>query len=147
MANPRVILNSLNTVRGIPVSHILSDFCAVRRESAAIGSRNFATVDSWPSPTQRCPPGGELAYLVRTSSQALAVIVLPLVFLALAAVGPWDLARALRTSSTVLIVTLAAIGYLGVRRARIVLRQKIVLMLVLVALGILVVLLELLAHG
>jgi hypothetical protein len=93
------------------------------------------------------PDRDELRYLISTCVQALGVIVLPLVFLGLAGLGSWELHRALRAASTVLIVTLAAIGYLGVRRARIPRRHKFVLLLVLVALGLLVVLLELLAHG
>jgi hypothetical protein len=93
------------------------------------------------------PDRDELRYLATTCLQALTVIVLPLAFLGLAGIGSWELHRSLRAGSTVLIVTLAAIGYLGVRRARIAPWQKFLLLLVLVALGLLVVVLELLAHG
>jgi hypothetical protein len=93
------------------------------------------------------PDADELFFLIRTCLQALGVIVLPLIFLGLAALGRWELHGALRASSIVLIVTLAAIGYLGVRRTSIPFWQKLLLLALLVALGVAVVLLELLAHG
>jgi hypothetical protein len=69
------------------------------------------------------------------------------VSLALAGAGIWPLDRALRTARTVLVVTLAAIGFLAVRRVRLAAWRKIVLLLILAALGAAVILLETLAHG
>jgi hypothetical protein len=93
------------------------------------------------------PARDELRHLIRTATGALATVVLPLVSLALAGAGIWPLDRALRTARTVLVVTLAAIGFLAVRRVRLAAWRKIVLLLILAALGAAVILLETLAHG
>jgi hypothetical protein len=92
------------------------------------------------------PSRGELVHMLRVVVGALAVLVLPLVFLGVAALGWWTLGGALLASSIALVVTLVAVGYLAVRRLQLPLLQRLVVLLAEFALGLLVVALELLAH-
>lgn len=92
------------------------------------------------------PSRGELAHMLRVVVGALGVLVLPLVFLGVAALGRWTLDGALQASSIALVVTLAAVGYLAVRRLRLPIVQRLVVLLAEFALGLLVIALELLAH-
>lgn len=92
------------------------------------------------------PDRAELAHMVSVSTRALEVIVLPLIFVALSAVGFWDVPRALRASTIALIVSLIAIGYLAARRVPLRLGQRLIVLFAEFTLGIAVVLLEVLAH-
>lgn len=92
------------------------------------------------------PSRGELAHMIRVSSGSLGVLVLPLVFIGLAAIGRWELARALRAGAIALSVTLAVMGYLAARRVQLPTRYRIVVLFAEFALGIVVIALELLAH-
>ena len=93
------------------------------------------------------PDRAELAHMISVSTRALAVIVLPMIFVGLAGFGVWEVAAALRASTIALIVSLVGIGYLAVRRVRLPLGQRLIVLFAEFALGIAVVLLELLAHG
>jgi hypothetical protein len=93
------------------------------------------------------PDRAELAHMISVSTQALAVIVLPMIFVGLAGVGVWEVATALRASTIALIVSLVGIGYLAVRRVRLPLGQRLIVLFAEFVLGIAVVLLEPLAHG
>lgn len=93
------------------------------------------------------PTRREFRHLLAVTADGAAAIVLPLIFMALAAIDAWPVEQALRASTVALIATLVAVGYLAVRRARIPARQKLVVLLAEAALGALVVGLELLAHG
>jgi hypothetical protein len=92
------------------------------------------------------PSGGELAHLLRVVVGALGVLVLPLLFLGVAALDGWTLDRALQASSIALVVTLVAVGYLAARRLRLPLVQRLVVLRAEFVLGLLVIALELLAH-
>lgn len=93
------------------------------------------------------PDRAELSHMASVSTRALGVVALPLAFLALAAIGQWEVTAALRASTIALIVSLVAIGYLAVRRVRLPLHQRLIVLFAEFGLGIVVVLLELLAHG
>lgn len=92
------------------------------------------------------PTRAELAHMVHVVVGALGVLVLPVVFIGVAAVGRWSLDAALRAAAIALVVTLVAVGYLAVRRLRLPLVQRLLVLLAEFALGLLVVALELLAH-
>ena len=92
------------------------------------------------------PNRAELAHMVSVSTRALGVVVLPLVFVGLAAAGVWDVPLALRASTIVLIVSLIAIGYLAAHRVRLRLSQRLIVLFAEFVLGVAVVLLEVLAH-
>lgn len=93
------------------------------------------------------PTASQLRHMVGVSSSALAVIVVPLILLGLAGLDVMEVERALRISSTVLVVTLGIVGWLAVRRVKLAGWLKLVLLAAEVLLGFAVIGLELLAHG
>ncbi|BDI24046.1 hypothetical protein [Herbiconiux sp. L3-i23] len=93
------------------------------------------------------PSAGEVRHMLQVAFGALGAAVLPLIFMALAGFDIWTVDGALRASSIALITTLGVGGFLAVRRVRIPGWQKLLVLGVEVALGVLVVALELLAHG
>lgn len=93
------------------------------------------------------PTRAELRWMARVSFGTLGALIVPFVFVALAVVGRWPVASALRAAAAALVAALVVIGYLAVRRARLPLRQKAVVLLAEFALGVCVVALEWLAHG
>jgi hypothetical protein len=92
------------------------------------------------------PSRGELRHMLRVVAGALGVLVVPMILMALAALGGLPLEAALRGSSIALVVTLVAVGFLAVRRLRLPPGQRIVVLLGEFALGVGVVALELLVH-
>lgn len=95
----------------------------------------------------KTPTRPELSQMARTSFGAFAAIVLPLIFIGLAAVGRWPIETSLRASTTALIAALVLIGYLAVRRVEMARWKKLLALGAEFALGLAVVALELLAHG
>jgi hypothetical protein len=93
------------------------------------------------------PDRSQLRHMLGVSLGALSAIVLPLVLVGLAAVGVWSLDAGLFAAVIVLLATLAAVGFLAVRRARIPTWQKLVVLLAEAGLGLAVIALEVLAHG
>ncbi|WP_116952897.1 hypothetical protein [Jiangella endophytica] len=93
------------------------------------------------------PPGAELRHMARVSLGALGALVLPGVFIGLAVADVWEIETALRAASIALVAALAAIGYLAVRRVRLPTWQRVIVLFAEVALGLLVIGLELLAHN
>lgn len=93
------------------------------------------------------PSRRELAHMARVSFGSAGTIVLPLVLMGLAAAGVLEVDDALRVSTIVLLLTLVAVGYLAVRRARMPAWLKLVVLFAEVVLGVTIVALELLAHG
>ena len=87
-----------------------------------------------------------LRAMERVSLGAASVIALPLLCLVLAATGHWEVATSLSVASGTLLVALAAIGWLAVRRTAMPWWQKGAALTVLVALGAAVVALKTLAH-
>ena len=92
------------------------------------------------------PTQPEFRHMLRVSLGAIGAVVLPFVFLGLAARG-WRLESALRASSIALVAALVVIGYAAVRRIRLPLWQRLLVLVAEFALGLLVLVLELLAHG
>ncbi|GAB3606714.1 hypothetical protein GCM10027413_21230 [Conyzicola nivalis] len=93
------------------------------------------------------PDATELRFLVRVSSGALATIVLPVVILLLAAAGVLSVPLALTVAVWIMAVTLGAIGYIAVFRASLAWWKKLAVFLGLVLFGLVVVGVQLLAHG
>jgi len=93
------------------------------------------------------PDRAEVGRMLRVSGSAIASAGVPLILLALAAVGVFTLEGALRASSIVYIATLGVIGYVAVRRTRITWWKQLVALGTLIALGLAVVGLQQLAHG
>jgi hypothetical protein len=92
------------------------------------------------------PTRRELRHMLRVSLGAFGAVILPMVFIGLAGAEVWTLAQALRASTIALLVTLGAIGFLAVRRVRMSAGKKLMVLVAEVALGVLVVSLELLVH-
>ncbi|MFF2486819.1 hypothetical protein ACFVSU_10485 [Microbacterium sp. NPDC058062] len=96
---------------------------------------------------QEFPSGGEFAVLGRIAGGALGTVVVPGILIALAWLDVMHLETALRVSSIVYIATLGVIGWAAVRRARLSWAQKLVALGILLALGLLVIGLQTLAHS
>jgi hypothetical protein len=92
------------------------------------------------------PTRHQLTHMLRISLGAIGAVVLPFVFLAIAARG-WELDKALRASGIALVASLIVIAYVAVRRVRLPLWQRLLVLVAEFALGLLVLALELLAHG
>lgn len=93
------------------------------------------------------PNRGEFAVLARIAGGALGTLVTPGLLLLLAWLDVMDLEASLRVATIVYIVTLVVVGWLAVRRARLSWWQKLVGLGILLALGLLVVGLQTLAHS
>lgn len=96
---------------------------------------------------QHLPTAKELRHMVGVSLGAMTAVAVPLMLVTIAAFGGMPLAAALRASTIVLIVALGAVGYLAVRRVKLPLWQKAVVLLSEVAVGLIVVALEVSAHS
>lgn len=93
------------------------------------------------------PREAELGRMLRVSGTALASAGGPLVILALAAFGVFELEPALLAASILYLLTLGLIGFIAVRRTRVAWWKQAVALGMLVALGLAVVVLQQLAHG
>jgi hypothetical protein len=89
----------------------------------------------------------ELRHMVAVSLGAISAVAVPLVLLTIAAFEGMPLDAALQASTIVLIVALGAVAYLAVRRVKLPWWQRLLVLLSEVAVGGLVVLLEVSAHG
>jgi hypothetical protein len=93
------------------------------------------------------PDGAEFGRMVRIAGSALASAGVPIILLALAAFGVFELEPALRAASLVGIVTLGLIGLVAVLRTHVAWWKQLIALSALMALGLGVILLQLLAHG
>ncbi|WP_194396935.1 hypothetical protein [Microbacterium atlanticum] len=93
------------------------------------------------------PRGDDLKIALLVSGGALGTVATPAILLFLALLEVMDLETALDAASVVYIVTLAVIGWSAVRRSRLQRRQQVLALIILVALGLLVILLQTLAHA
>jgi hypothetical protein len=93
------------------------------------------------------PTAAEARHMVAVCTGALGVLVLPMIFVGIAATGSWTVDGALRASTIALVASLGVVGWLAVRRVALPGWQKLLVLAAEVALGIAVVSLELLAHG
>lgn len=96
---------------------------------------------------QDFPSRKDFAILLRVAGGALSTMVTPLILIGLAALDVWDIDTALIASICVYVVTLALIGWFAVRRSNIVWWKQLLALVMLVVLGLLVVLLQTLAHS
>lgn len=116
-------------VAGTLLAVLVADFVA-----------HLAVHQTMPTPTER-------RHMIAVSAGALSVIGLPLIFLALAGGGVWPLSTALRASIAALVFSLVVIGYLAVRRVSMPVSQRLIVLGAEALLGMIVIALELLAHG
>lgn len=93
------------------------------------------------------PDRAKVRAMTATSRGALLTIVVPLLALAAAARGWWEVTAALRVGVGALIVSLVLIAWLGVRRTKLAWPARILALGVLAALAVGVVALKILAHG
>ena len=85
--------------------------------------------------------------MVRVAGGSLSTVVTPGILIALALFGVLEVETALRICLVVYIATLGVIGWLAVRRSRLTWWQQLSALAMLVALGLLVVGLQTLAHS
>jgi uncharacterized membrane protein YfcA len=85
--------------------------------------------------------------MIGGSLGAISAVAVPLVLMTIAAFDGMPLDAALRASTIVLIVTLGAVAYLDVRRERKRCWQRLLVLLIGVAVGALVVLSEVSTHS
>ena len=93
------------------------------------------------------PDSAELRYLVRVSAGALATVALPVVVLLLAVAGLVPIEIALGIAIWVMALTLGAVGYIAVFRSRLTWWTKLAVFAALLLLGLVVIGVQLLAHG
>jgi hypothetical protein len=93
------------------------------------------------------PRRAEVGRMLRVSGTAIASAAGPLLILALAAFGVLALEPALLAASILYVVTLGLIGFVAVRRTRVAWWKQAIALGMLVALGLMVVALQQLAHG
>ncbi|MET0974862.1 MAG: hypothetical protein ABWX82_04255 [Leifsonia sp.] len=93
------------------------------------------------------PERSEHGRMIRVAGGAISTVILPAILLGLAWAGVFQLVGALRAVTIVYLVTLAAIAYLAVRRARLSWWMQLAALLSLVLLGGIVVVLQTLAHA
>jgi MFS family permease len=93
------------------------------------------------------PTRGELLGMVGASFGALTAVIVPVLFLVLAAFGVWRVETALDASAIALIAALVVIGLAAARRIPLTWWQKLIVLGAEALLGLAVVGLQLLAHG
>jgi hypothetical protein len=93
------------------------------------------------------PDAAELRYQVRVSGGALATVALPVVVLLLAVAGLVPIEIALGIAIWLMALTLGAVGYIAVFRSRLAWWTKLAVFAALLLLGLLVIGVQLLAHG
>ena len=96
---------------------------------------------------EHLPSRSETAHLVRISGGALATVALPAAVLLLSLAGLIPIAPALNIAVGVLAVTLGAVGFLAVVRSKLPWFAKLAVFFVLFVLAVIVIAVQLLAHG
>lgn len=92
------------------------------------------------------PRGPELRQMVRTAGGAVLSAVTPLVLIGLSALGVMPLPLALNIAQFVILITFGVIALIALRHVQLPLWQRALLVAALMAVGLVAVLLELLAH-
>lgn len=93
------------------------------------------------------PDRDEVKHMFRSTLGAIGIVVLPILALVLAAFGLWSVTTGLTIASILLIATLVAVVFLAIRRTSIGRWQQLAVLLALALLGVLVLVLEVAAHG
>lgn len=96
---------------------------------------------------QEFPSRREVVLMLKVAGGALGTLVVPVGLLMLAAFEVMPLDTALRASSAVYVATLGLIGWIAVRRSRITWWKQLLALVILMALGLVVVGLQILAHS
>lgn len=89
----------------------------------------------------------EIGLLLRISGGALSTLITPVILIGLAEVDVIDENTALIAAIVVYMVTLGLIGWVAVRRSRVVWWQQVIAMAMLMVLGLVVIVLQTLAHS
>lgn len=89
----------------------------------------------------------EFGHAATVSASALGAIVLPMLFLLAAQLGTWSPVNALRASTGALLLGLIAFGWIAARRIKLPWWQRLLVLGAEAALGLIVVGLQVLAHG
>ncbi|WP_285043094.1 hypothetical protein [Plantibacter sp. LMC-P-059a] len=85
--------------------------------------------------------------MLRIAWGSLLTVATPTILLVLAVVGVMEVATSLRVSAIVYLITLGLSGWFAVRRARLTIWQQLIALAALVLLGVLVIGVQVLAHG
>jgi len=93
------------------------------------------------------PARGEFRHMVQVTFGAAVAVVVPFALLAIAHFTDWNAESALKWSAGWLIVSLVGIGFLAVRKLEITLMQKLFVLGIEASLGVVVIGLQILAHG
>jgi hypothetical protein len=93
------------------------------------------------------PTAAEFRHQVRVSLGALATVILPVLALLLAVAGLVPVQTALTIAIAIMAITLGAVGYLSVFRSSLRWWAKLAVFFALVVFGLVVILVQLLAHG
>jgi len=93
------------------------------------------------------PTRAELRTLLFATFGAVGAVFIPFVFLGATALGWWDVDAALVASAVVLAVTLVLYGYVAVRRVPLTWWQRLIVLGGEAALGLVVIGLQIVAHG
>lgn len=93
------------------------------------------------------PDRAGFAAMLRLAGGAMGTVLVPGGILALAWIGVLDIDVALTACAFVFIATLAVVGWLGVRRSRLPWTQQLLALVILLALGLLVIVLQTVAHS
>ena len=96
---------------------------------------------------EHLPSRAETGHLVRISAGALATVALPAAALLLSLAGVLTIGVALNVAVAVLALTLGTVGFLAVVRSRLPWFTKLGVFFVLFVLGVIVIAVQLLAHG
>ena len=89
----------------------------------------------------------EFGHAAAVTASALSAIVLPVAFLLAAQFGLWSADAALRAAAAALLLALVGFGWVAARRVRLPWWQRLVVLGAEAALGVLVIALQLVAHG
>lgn len=84
---------------------------------------------------------------MRVSFGAIGAVVLPIIFLAVSALGGWSVKVGLRAAAIALVVGLVVVTRIAIRRVKLPVWMKLMVLSATALLGIVVIGLELLAHG
>lgn len=92
------------------------------------------------------PSKSVVTHMAQVGFGALTVVIAPILMLALSLAGVLELTTALAVGSRILIITLGVVTFIAVRRLRVPGWQKLLALVTTVALGLLVLVVELAIH-
>lgn len=96
---------------------------------------------------ERLPTAAEIRHKMRVSFGAIGAVVLPIIFLAVSAFGGWSVQASLRAAAIALVVGLVVVTRIAIKRVKLPAWMKLLVLSATALLGVVVIGLELLAHG